>query len=85
MKMVLENGAEIIRTNAGYYAEVGMMQTDEQPEAWLYWLDAQSITSQRDWKLCTKERAVENVNELLGSIGLTLQNDQIVELVSCQE
>lgn len=72
---VLENGCEIIGV------EVGIMQTEIpcKPEAWLYWMEGQSITSERAWRFGTKQQAIQQINAWLELIGLALNGNEIVE------
>jgi len=78
MYKVLENGCEIIH---GRGIEVGIMQTEipGKPEAWLYWMEGQSITSERAWHFGTKLQSIQQINAWLELIGLALQGNQIVD------
>lgn len=74
------NGCEIIR---GHFVEVGIMQSDcpsnNGGEAWLYWMSGQSLTSEYSYRSETKSQAIAHINVWLGQIGLSLENNQIVD------
>jgi hypothetical protein len=57
------------------------MQTEEpgKPEAWLFWMEGQSLTSERSWRFCTKIQAIEQINIWLDTIGLMVKNNKIIE------
>jgi hypothetical protein len=72
----LSNKGEIISNNG---IEVGLMQTEipGKPEAWLYWMEGQSLTSQRGWRFGTKDQAIAQVNIwLIGSSIVNLHERQ---------
>ena len=74
----LPNGCEIVRgSGLGFGIEVGLMQTEipGKPEAWLYWFEGQSITSERSWKYGTRADAIVQLNVWLELIGLALEQN----------
>ncbi len=78
MREILENGCELIR---GHGVSIGLVQTEDagKPEAWLYWMEGQGISTMREWRLCSRESAVAELNAWLGTVGLALDNGKIVE------
>jgi hypothetical protein len=81
MKETLANGAEILRDRVnGIGIEIGLIQTEPegQPEGWLYWLEGQSLVSQREWRHCSKAQALEQLAIWLSLSGMTVQGENIV-------
>lgn len=80
MHEVLENGCEIFR-HYPVFVEIGLMQTEipGKPEAWLFWMEGQSLTSEQDWMWGTRAQAIQRINVWLECIGLALDENQIVE------
>ncbi len=64
MREVFENGCEIIR---GHGVSIGLVQTEDtgKPEAWLYWMEGQGISTMREWRRCSREDAIAELNAWL--------------------
>jgi hypothetical protein len=77
MYKILENGCEIVRSQG---VEVGIMQTEipGKPEAWLWWVEGQSLVSDRGWFYGTKKQTIGRINSYLENIGLKLENNSLV-------